>query len=199
MTRRRKSCYPYKLVLVSVSATCYKVEPNPESEAPVLKFEFSALNADDVPAMAAMMARVAAALGGHNAAPLVSEIATTPDVVSVRRAPGRPRKADPVDAYVAAGGVLPVADTPDVAAIVLAEPESTQTVITYPGTLATDLETAEAAFTPEPAMTLDELRAAVRTVAQDRGALWLRPLLEADKTTKVSGLTEATMRAALAA
>lgn len=194
----------------------------------MFKIEFTASAPSEIADMADRMARIAAALrpvGMHPAlgAPFTTDPAPVSHVQSVsvldtsaKRGPGRPRKADPVEAYIAAGGAMPAVteiDPPateaEQAAVIeqnvagVAESATTHpdeaTFISEPPTLESEIAQAEATFTPEPPANLDELRAQIRTIAQDRGALWLRPLLEADKVTKVSGLTEATMRAALEA
>ena len=169
----------------------------------MFKIEFTATTPDEVAAMADRMTRIAAALS-HVQSVSVSD---TP----AKRSPGRPRKsADPVEAYVAAGGVLPEGvhigmrhyEQPANEPAAQVEEPVPAPIVEPPATLESVVTQAEAriahTFAATPA-SLDDLRAQIRTIAQDRGALWLRPLLEADKVTKVSGLTEATMRAALEA
>ena len=144
----------------------------------MFKIEFSpGLDPDDMTRCGALMERIGRALQLDS----VSIVATPPPVPVVEPARrGRPPKAsvDPVAAYEAAGGTMP--------SVVQPEPD--------PTTLAEEVAAAEAAPLP---LDLDGLRVQLRTVAQEKGALWLRPWLLQDKASKVSELTEATMRAAL--
>lgn len=101
------------------------------------------------------------------------------------RGRGRPKKpADPVAAYVEAGGTMPPdpapADQPDQPAQV--EPAH-----------------AEEPDTAGDTRTRDDLIAEMRKVGTAKGALWFRDMLTKEKAGKLSDLTDDALRRSLAA
>ena len=159
----------------------------------MFKIEFNpGLYPDDMKQCGALMERIGRALQLDS----VSIVATPPPEPARR---GRPPKAsvDPVAAYEAAGGKMPEpADEIPASWGVESDPAPIQSDLA-PAPVTTLAEEVAAAEAAPLLLDLDGLRIQLRAAAQEKGALWLRPWLLQDKASKVSELTEATMRAAL--
>ena len=161
----------------------------------MFKIEFNpGLYPDDMKQCGALMERIGRALQLGS----VSIVATPPPEPARR---GRPPKAsvDPVAAYVEAGGKMPApADEIPASWGVESDPAPIQyDLASAPSPVTTLAEEVTAAEAAPLLLDLDGLRIQLRAAAQEKGALWLRPWLLQDKASKVSELTEATMRAAL--
>lgn len=137
----------------------------------MLRIEFSISTAEDAARAARIAAFIAADMDGEASAP--ADTAASPARARRTRTPNR--TSDPAEQYEA---------------------------------LKARAETAASAETTEPlaqpaeaagdARSREELLQAIRETAQDRGALWLRPILQQFKVQKLSDLADEQIRAVLA-